>query len=103
MLQNGQMTDFGENLDQLEVKLSRELNVIETNRYFLQKKKVNKIELGIKKGPNGIWKCQKRGSIERKFPTMFKYGSAPMIDNFQVNGQWSMGCGTAVDFAEYKI
>ncbi len=44
---------------------------------FLQKEGVNKIELGMKKGPNGIRECQKRGSIEWKFPTMFKYGSAP--------------------------
>ncbi len=46
--------------------------MIETNRFFLQKEGVNKIELGIKKGPRGIGKCQKRGSIERKFPTIFK-------------------------------
>ncbi len=35
------------------------------------------IELGIKKGPNGIGKCQKLGSIKRKFPNIFKYGNAP--------------------------
>ncbi len=52
--------------------------MIETNRFFLQKEGVNKIELDIHNGPihNGIGKCQKRGSIERKFPTIFKYGSA---------------------------
>ncbi len=45
MLQNGQMTDFVEILNQLYVKLSLELNVIEANRFFLQKKEVNKIEM----------------------------------------------------------
>ncbi len=36
--------------------------MIETNQFFLQKEVVNKIELGIKRGPNGIGKCQKLGS-----------------------------------------
>ncbi len=31
LVQNGQMTDFGEQLNQLLVKLSLEINVIETN------------------------------------------------------------------------
>ncbi len=31
MLENGQMTDFTEKSDQLQVKLSLELNIIETN------------------------------------------------------------------------
>ncbi len=35
------------------------------------------IELDIKNGANRIGKCKKQGSIEWKFPTMFKYGSAP--------------------------
>ncbi len=68
-----QMTDFCEKIDQLYVKLSLELNVIETNRLFRQKEGVNKIEMGIIKGPNGIGKCQRRRSIERKF----KYVSTP--------------------------
>ncbi len=38
MLQNGQMTDFCEKLDQLKFKLSLELNVIETNRFFCRKR-----------------------------------------------------------------
>ncbi len=50
---------------------------VEKNRFFLQNEGVNKIKLGIIKEPNGIRKCQKRGSIEQKFPTIFKYGSAP--------------------------
>ncbi len=49
----------------------------EANRVFLQKERINKIELGMKKGPNGIGKCQKWVSIEQKFPTIFKYWSAP--------------------------
>ncbi len=36
-LQKCQMTDFCEKIDQLYVKLSLELNVIETNRFFQQK------------------------------------------------------------------
>ncbi len=35
MFQNGQMTTFCEILDQLQVKLSLELNVIEKNQIFL--------------------------------------------------------------------
>ncbi len=34
-------------------KLSLELNVIETNRFFVQKERVNKIELGITRDPMG--------------------------------------------------
>ncbi len=48
------MTVFCEKIDQLYVKLSLELNVIETNRFFLQKEGVNKIELGIKRDPMGL-------------------------------------------------
>ncbi len=70
LLQKCQMTDFC-------AKLSLELNVIETNRFFLQKEGVSKIAFGIKKGPCVIEKCQKGGSIEWKFPTIFKYVSAP--------------------------
>ncbi len=52
--------------------------MIETNRIFLLKEGVNKIELGIKKkGTQWDWKMSKMGSIEQKFLTMFKYGSAP--------------------------
>ncbi len=50
--------------------------MIKTNQFFLQKERVSKIELVIKKGPNWIGKCHKRGSINQKFPTIFKYGSA---------------------------
>ncbi len=38
--------------------------------------------VGHKKGPNEIGKCQKRRSIERKLPTMFKYESAPPLPGF---------------------
>ncbi len=34
MLENGQMTDFAETIDKMYVKLSLELNVIETNQIF---------------------------------------------------------------------
>ncbi len=50
------MTDFGETLDQLKVKLSLELNVIETNHLFLQTEGVNNIELGKNKAPNRVRK-----------------------------------------------
>ncbi len=43
MFQNGQMTDFGERLDQLYIKLSLEQNAIETNQFLLQKEGVNMI------------------------------------------------------------
>ncbi len=68
--QKCQMTDFCEKIDQLYVKLSLQLNVIETNQFFLHKERLNNIELDIKNGPNGIGKCQKQGSIEWKFPTI---------------------------------
>ncbi len=57
MLENGQMTDFAKTFDQLYVKLSLGLNVIETTRFFQQKELKrggNKIELGMKRGPSGI-------------------------------------------------
>ncbi len=74
---NVEMTGFCDKIDQLWAILSLEINAIETDRFFLQKQGVNKIKLGRKKGPNGIGKCQKWGSIEQTFPTMFKYGSSP--------------------------
>ncbi len=74
MLQYGQMTDFGKTLDQLQVKLSLELNVIETNGSFLQKESINKIGMGIVKGDP---KYEKWELITGKFPTTVKYGSDP--------------------------
>ncbi len=54
MLENGQMTDFAEQFDQLILtKLSLKLNVIEATQFFRQKMAVNKIKLCIK-GTNGI-------------------------------------------------
>ncbi len=49
------------------------------NLIFSAERGVNKIELGIKKGPKGVGKCQKRWSIEQKFTTIFKYGSVPPL------------------------
>ncbi len=46
MLQNGQMTDFCETVDQLQLKLSLELNVIETKSFSADT--VNTIVLGIR-------------------------------------------------------
>ncbi len=48
----------------------------QTDDYFLVEREGQKEGIGIEKGPNGIGKCQERGSIGRKFPTIFKYGSA---------------------------
>ncbi len=48
------MTDVGEKLNKLKVKLSLELNAIETDQFFLQKEGVNQIDLGRTKGPDGI-------------------------------------------------
>ncbi len=53
LFQKCQMIDFCEKIDQLYVKLSLKLNVIETNRFFLQKERVNTIEFGIKGDPMG--------------------------------------------------
>ncbi len=38
--------------------------MIETNKFFLQKERFNKIELGIKRDPKGSENVKKRGSIE---------------------------------------
>ncbi len=54
LLPKCQMTDFCEKVNQFSVKLSLELNVIETNRFFLQKERVNKIKLGIIRDPMGL-------------------------------------------------
>ncbi len=48
------MTDFGGQIDKLQIKLSLELNVIETTGFFLQKEVINNIELGIKRDPMGV-------------------------------------------------
>ncbi len=54
-----------------------ELNVIETNRFFLQKEGVNRIVLRYKIGTQSDRKSQKWGSSPRNLPTMPKYGSTP--------------------------
>ncbi len=78
LLQKCQMTDFCEKIDQIYVKLSLELNVIETNRSFLQKKRGSiRLSWAYKRDPMGLEHVKNRGSIEWKFPTIFKYGSAP--------------------------
>ncbi len=61
------------------MKLSLELNVIETNIFFLQKERVNKIELGIKKRPNGIGKCQKRGVNRVEVPHHLQVWECPPL------------------------
>ncbi len=38
-----------------------EMNVIETNQYFLQKDFVLQVQIWHKKGPNELWKCKKKG------------------------------------------
>ncbi len=68
---------FGEKLDQLYVLVSRELNVIETNRFFLQKEGVHRIVVRYKQGANRIENPPKRGSSQRNLPTMPNYGSTP--------------------------
>ncbi len=55
--------------------MSLELNVIETNWFFLQKEGVNRIVLRYKIGTQSDWKSPKRGSSPRNLPTMPKYGS----------------------------
>ncbi len=48
------MTDFCEKIDKLYVTLTLELNGIETNRFFMQKDRVNKIQLGSENVKNGV-------------------------------------------------
>ena len=63
------------------VKLSLEVNVIEINRFFFCRRNVIiKIEVVIK-----LQKWAPMGSKERKFPTMFKYVSAPPPPNPSLN------------------
>ncbi len=64
-------------IEQIYVKVSLELNVIETNWFFLQKEGVNTIELDIKYGPNEIGKCHKGCQFTQRFTKTFKYGSVP--------------------------
>ncbi len=55
------MTDLCEKIYQLKVILSLELNVIETNRFILQKEWLNRIELEIKSDPMGSENVKNRG------------------------------------------
>ncbi len=48
------MADHGKQLGQLQVQLSMEMNVIETNQYFLQKDFVLQVQIWHKKGPNEL-------------------------------------------------
>ncbi len=75
MLQNGQMTDVGENVGQLSVKLSLELNMIETNRFFSAERRGPWDRVGHKNDRRELGNV-KKGSIPRRFPTIFKYGKA---------------------------
>ncbi len=64
MFENGQMIYLG---DKLKIKpmLGQIIFGTKCDRdkpiFFLQKEGVNKIELGIRKEPNGIRKCQTMG------------------------------------------
>ncbi len=72
MLENGQMIDFAEKVDQIVIKLSLQLNVIETNHVFLQERGVNKIKMDIKRDPMGSKNVKKGGQSRGKSPTTFK-------------------------------
>ncbi len=78
------MIYFGTKLDQFLVLVSLEVNVIETNRFFLQKEGVNQIELGIKKDPMGL-KMSKMGVNRVEVPTIFKYWRL-IITIYVING-----------------
>ncbi len=75
-------------IDQLWVLVSLELNVIETNQFFLLKEGVNRIRCwGIKKGPNWIENFKKTGvTSQRNLPTMPTLGvsSAGAADTFDM-------------------
>ncbi len=75
MLKNGQMTDVGENVGQFSVKLSLELNMIETNRFFSAERRGPWDRVGHKNDRRELGNV-KKGSIPRRFPTIFKYGKA---------------------------
>ncbi len=66
---------FGEKLDQLYVKVSLELNVIETTQFFLQKEGVNQFMMRHKIRTYSVRKSQKWGSLPWNHHTMPKYGS----------------------------
>ncbi len=68
------MTDCAEIFDQLQVKLYLELNVIETNNVFVQKRGVNKIELGIKMDPMGYENVKEGGQSQGSFPLPLSMG-----------------------------
>ncbi len=61
MIKICQTIHFGEKVDQLYVLVSLELNVIETNRFFLQKEGVNEIVLRYNKEPNRMENPQNGG------------------------------------------
>ncbi len=79
MLQNGQMIAFGEKLDKLYVKLSLELNVIETSQIFFCRKSQKMVELGIKTRPNGISKMKKGGQLWRSSLPLSSMGLPPPL------------------------
>ncbi len=72
------MTDFCETLDlQLQVKLTLEQNMIETNRFFLQKQGVNTIELSIKRDPVGSENVKNGGQQSGSPPSCSSMGEPP--------------------------
>jgi hypothetical protein len=50
-----------------------QLKMIETNRFHLQKTRVKKKELDMKKGINWIGNAENGGSSWKKFPTIVIY------------------------------
>ncbi len=64
-------------LDQLYVKVSLELNVIDTNRFFLQKEGVNQIWLHHTIGTKSDRHSQKWGSSQQNLPTMLVWEYPP--------------------------
>ncbi len=58
-----------------------ELNVIDTNRLFLQKEGVNQNEIACKIGTHSDQKLQNGGTSQQNLPTMPKYESTPTSDH----------------------
>ncbi len=68
LLQKCQITNVCEKIDQIWVKLSLELNLIETNNFCLQKEMVNKVELGIKRDTMWSENVKKTGVNKTEVP-----------------------------------
>ncbi len=83
MFKNCYIMHLGEQLDQLWVQVSLELNEIETTRFFSAERGVSKTKVNHKKGTQLDQKSQKGELSPQKFHTMHKYGSThPTVTSY---------------------